>query len=318
MGFGKSTSMPGGTGAQTGQSSSKQTGQGAVSAKQSAVLSLQQYLRNTAYEGYEKLSIDGLTGVYDKKTHDAVGRLALALSVADDVATKQAAEILTSLHRLGLGPVQKNPDVVAQVIWEINQASPGRSPGQKQDLSDTPYYEITFPDGVKLLPLALIRSRGYPMYLAILEQYKLLNYDAPLPERIGQLNAALEAIMASLPEAEFPGIRGMIHKADADVRTAWRVNQDRGEAAGDGMLFVTALSDAIPEFRSAPDEIKLSIMRSIGLQYHHAVPFIENPTQVTLQTRIANLPAFQRARVSLLIDTKKMLRANGIRVDGIL
>lgn len=306
MGFGKGTAIPGGGSSKGG--GGRQSGE--ASTQQPATLELQRWLVQSGM-----LNVDGMTGVYDQATHDAVGNMLSELSQhPDDDTSKKLSAILSPLHASRVQWLQQNPNAIAQILLWLQQAAPeGAKSIAKRDLKDTPYYEINLPTGKKLLPLALIYNRGWPMYQVILEQNRLINMAAPLDQRLEQLTAVTQAIFESLPASD-PNNTNILYvmtEADKDLRDAWRrasgTASPSGQAA-EGTL-AAALGAIVPAFNKASESDKAQIISAIYHRFPQADKFMEAPPNIN--SRITDEAEFRRNNASLTGVVSQELRNRG-------
>lgn len=304
MGFGKSTPIPGGGGRSRAGDRPASTIQ-----QQPAILELQRMLRDR-----QKLALDGMTGVYDQNTHSAVEGWRNELIGREDAESQQIARILESLLATKVSWLRQNPQAVAEIVYQLQRIIP-RETAPAKTIKDTPYYNITLPNGQqRMLPLALVYSRGYMMYQAILEQNGLIDMSLPVAQRLQQLTAATQAISSSLDpnNPNNANILYVITEADKDLRESWRL-RDQGATAPGGAApgtLASALGALVPEFQKASAAQKSHIINVIFTRFPSADKFMETPPNIN--SRVIDMHELRRNQASLTGVVTEELRKMGL------
>jgi hypothetical protein len=239
----------------------------------------------------------GVSGVYDQKTHDAISAWLDSLKYTDEPRAKNISIILDWFTRKGVDYLQKNPDEIADRIFQLQTAFYQRpSPVKEQG---TIFSEVTLPNGTQAkMPLTMVWQRGWPMYLALLEQYNLVTRTLPYEQRLNQLALATRAIADSLLEdPRNQNLASAIIKADADLREHWSLQEKQHTQSVPGKTLISTLEDWIPELSSASSNDKLRIINHIYSSFPYAETFMETPPNINSQ--ITDIGAVRRNRASL-------------------
>jgi hypothetical protein len=262
----------------------------------------------------QKLALDGMTGVYDQNTHSAVEGWRNELIGREDAESQQIARILESLLATKVSWLRQNPQAVAEIVYQLQRIIP-RETAPAKTIKDTPYYNITLPNGQqRMLPLALVYSRGYMMYQAILEQNGLIDMSLPVAQRLQQLTAATQAISSSLDpnNPNNANILYVITEADKDLRESWRL-RDQGATAPGGAApgtLASALGALVPEFQKASAAQKSHIINVIFTRFPSADKFMETPPNIN--SRVIDMHELRRNQASLTGVVTEELRKMGL------
>jgi len=268
----------------------------------------QKYLKSVGY-----LRAEPKSGVYDNATHEATQLFAKAMMGQVENGVDPVSTEIKYLHGRSLEDLYKDQSLQKKlaIILHGMQAQRPSSKSRAELLKNTPYYDVTVGGKPYTLPLALIRSYGYPMYQTILDQNDLLDPHNPsVADKERQLDEVLRAFVVAYPpdNPENTNILFLVTKADADLRAMWNSGL-KGESQ-DGSLLVERLGLEIPEFRRASNAQKLEIVQLIAARMPRPEEIMTLPAG--LNSQITSREAFDRRLSSIGYLVKDRMRQMGI------